>query len=157
METLALNEEKASGPADWVASVSSVCSRHGVALCYLYGSVTLGQADGRSDVDLGVVFFDRPTETDYGPRWNRLCADLEPCVAPRSLDLVFLQLVGPQLRFTAIREGQLLHCADDTGRADFVEWTTREWQDWREVAAANHADFREALQEGYFYAEPPAH
>lgn len=143
--------------AEWSTSIATVCARHGVGLCYLYGSFATGHNDPFSDVDLGVVFFDCPTEATYWPRWKRLYIDLETCVAPHPLDLVFLQLVGPQLRFSAIREGRLLYCADDTIRADFVEWTMREWQDWREVVEAMNADFRQALREGNFYAQPLAY
>ena len=120
-----------------------VCEKHGVAVVYLFGSHAEGVAMEGSDVDLGVVFFEPPSDEDWWERWHRLADDLEPLVPSHELDIILLQRAPVLLQWQAISKGKVLYCADEESRLKFEERVIGEWLDfsewlegfWREMVA----------------------
>jgi predicted nucleotidyltransferase len=52
--------------------LDAICRGHRVATFYLFGSQAEGHDDGFSNVDIGVVFFEPPNDTDWWEQLQRL-------------------------------------------------------------------------------------
>lgn len=115
-----------------MTNLDAICQEYGVAVFYLFGSQAEGYDDLFSDVDIGVVLFEPPNDTDWWERWQRLAAVIEPLIAPKELDLVFLQCAPVLLQWQAISYGKLLYCADEEFRLNFEEKVIGEWLDFSE-------------------------
>jgi len=133
---------------NWIDNLADICRKHGVALCYLFGSIPEGYADAFSDVDIGVIFFDELTDANWWEYWRRLVEEIEPVVSPRELDLVFLQRAPVLLQWEAIHNGKLVYCANDTARADFEEKVIGEWLDFEPFLKRFQHDMVQGILEG---------
>ena len=111
------------------ADLSRVFQRHHVSFAYLFGSKAKGLSHARSDRDIAVHFDSHVKPKDRLQRrlkiWNGL-SDLWP---GETIDLVVLEEAPLLLRFNAIRDGQLLYCANDRERIWFEVPTMKEYFD----------------------------
>ncbi len=137
-------------------ALAKTCSRHGVTLCYLFGSRASGFADATSDWDIGVVLEARPTGPALTGQWLVLVEALEGVFPSQRVDLLLLQDVPARLQSEAIH-GEILYARDDTARADFEEGVMRRWMDLRPFIEAQERDEEEAILSGHFFAERTAH
>lgn len=123
-------------------NLNKICKDYGVLAAYLFGSLAKKGADlldGKrpervdplTDIDLGVVFFERPVDPKERIKtYSRLYSDLSDVFSPLNLDLIFLQETGVIIQFEAIN-GMLIYSHDDDKRLDYEERVIKFYQDWK--------------------------
>jgi predicted nucleotidyltransferase len=109
-----------------------------VSLAYLVGSVARGEARRRSDLDLALLFTERPTPE----RISEIAVALERA-ARRSADLVVLNSAPPLLTHEVVSTGCLLVCRDDRERAAFEALATIRYLDTGHLRRIQHQYLRE--------------
>jgi predicted nucleotidyltransferase len=109
-----------------------------VSLAYLFGSVARGEARRASDLDLAVLFTERPGPT----RISEMVVAVER-IARRRVDLVVLNTAPPLLAHEVISTGRLLVCRDDRERAAFEALTTIRYLDTGHLRRIQHQYLRE--------------
>jgi predicted nucleotidyltransferase len=116
----------------------------GVGHVYLFGSYAELRHQPSSDVDIGVVFLDvgKP-QRDSSIIYNQLY-DLFTDVFPgKSIDIVFLENAGLELRFDAITHGRVIYECSREGRLEFEEKTTLLYADFKPLLEEfNHGVLR---------------
>lgn len=106
----------------------SISSLPEVKLAVLFGSTARGQAEPRSDVDLGVLL-------DPNTREVRSKVESELWRATgRTVDLIFLEKAPPLLRFEIARDGVLLYQEEGHLWTDFKTKAMLDWWDWEPIA-----------------------
>jgi predicted nucleotidyltransferase len=129
-----------------------VLEKFGVHTCYLFGSCARGQATPESDVDLAVVFSGyQPAKHDLD-LLTEMEAELARALAPRTVDLVFLQREGIAFRFEVVSTGTVVYCRDHVARTDFEDQVVRDYLDFAPVLARCDQELAEAIREGHFFA-----
>jgi len=123
--------------------------RHGVTLCYWFGSTQSGVADSASDVDLGVVLREHPAKEQRIRLWDEILDGVQPLFGSRQVDLVLLQCVPLALQWEAI-SGELVFAADDLARADYEEHVMRLWMDFQWWYDKQLEESTEAIRGGCF-------
>lgn len=95
-----------------------------VAGAWVFGSARNGTVPAGGDVDIGVLFREKP-----GLDALALCrARLQKILEFDDIDLVSLDGATPILRFEALC-GQRVYCADEDRCAEFASLTAREYED----------------------------
>ena len=111
------------------ADLSRLFHRHHVSFAYLFGSKAKGRFNPRSDRDIAIHFDSHIKPKDRLRErlkvWNGL-SDLWP---QETIDLVVLEEAPLLLRFNAVRDGQILYCANDRARIRFEVPTMKEYFD----------------------------
>ena len=94
-------------------------ARHhqGIACAYLYGSWARGEAGQMSDVDIAVLFAEKPPATLNGLGLD-LSGELETLLG-RRVDLVVLNRAPVDLTHRVLRDGALVCDADASARVAF--------------------------------------
>ncbi|GFP22643.1 hypothetical protein HKBW3S44_00581 [Candidatus Hakubella thermalkaliphila] len=98
-----------------------------VGLVYIFGSQTLGIQTPLSDIDIGIVFFDRKILDDFRMRRKTytelydVFADIFPTTLEKELDLVFLQQTPLDFQYDGIVKGKILDQRDPKFRVDYEE------------------------------------
>lgn len=140
------------GRKEWLERLKGelprICREREVAVVYLFGSQAEGAADSFSDVDIGVVFFDPPGNSDWWERWHRISEELEPLVAPCELDVVLLHRAPLMLQWQATSKGKVLYCAHEELRLKFEEKVVGEWLDFSEWLDGFFREMGEEIAEG---------
>lgn len=96
----------------------------GIVGAWLFGSAQDGEARDGGDVDIGVLFDEKP-----GLDALAVCrARLQKILQFDAVDLVILNGASPILRFEALC-GKLVYCADEDRYAEFASLTAREYED----------------------------
>ncbi len=100
-----------------------------VVLAYLFGSYGRGAAHAHSDVDVAVLL--APSEElDYFAVRLKLMGELSSLLQRNEIDVAILNQTPLTLNYRVVREGRLLHCADDDQRIQFVWQTTMRYLDF---------------------------
>lgn len=127
-----------------IDELNRICRDYGVLGAYLFGSIAKKGSDilkGKSpkkidpfaDIDLGIVFLERPLDAKQRIRiYSKLYPVLSEVFYPFTLDLVFLQETGVILQFEAIN-GILVYGHDDDLRLDYEERVVKFYQDWKPI------------------------
>ena len=126
----------------WV-EVNQICNDYGILAIYAFGSMAekvipllKGEkpdeiADPLADLDIGVVFYEKPSApAERIKLYGKLYSGLSEVFSPFRLDLVFLQETGVILQFEAIN-GILLYSDDDDKRLEYEEYVIKFYQDWK--------------------------
>ena len=103
--------------------------RHHVTFAYLFGSKAKGLSHARSDRDIAVHFDSHIKSKRRGEERLKLWNTLSDCWPGETIDLVDLTEAPLLLRYNAVRDGQLLYCADDRKRIWFEVPTMKEYFD----------------------------
>ncbi|GFP31778.1 hypothetical protein HKBW3S42_00085 [Candidatus Hakubella thermalkaliphila] len=80
-----------------------------------------------SDIDIGIVFFDRKILDDFRMRRKTytelydVFADIFPTTLEKELDLVFLQQTPLDFQYDGIVKGKILYQRDPKFRVDYLE------------------------------------
>ncbi len=100
----------------------------GVLLAFLLGSVPRGRATDQSDVDVAVLFEQRPEMREV----NRLKDDLASMLG-REPDVVVLNIASPILKMQVLKLGTVLFELHRKFRCRFFQDTIREYDDLKRV------------------------
>ena len=109
---------------DWDALARVLDAAPGVAAAWVFGSAQDGQTRPGGDLDLAVLFAERPSLTERA----RLRAQLEERLQIGEIDLMVLNEASPIARFEALC-GRLVCCRDVGLRTEFASLTAREYED----------------------------
>ncbi|MEC4685793.1 MAG: nucleotidyltransferase domain-containing protein [Nitrospirota bacterium] len=120
-----------------------ICKDYGILAAYIFGSrAEEGAAflegkeyekteDPLADIDMGVVFLERPLSPKERIRtYGRLYSELNEILSPFTLDLIFLQETGVILQFEAI-SGLVVYSCDEDRRLEYEEMVIKLYQDWK--------------------------
>jgi len=108
-----------------------------VGLVYLFGSEALGIQTPLSDVDIGIVFFDRTILDDFRIRRKTytelydVLADIFPPTLEKELDIVFLQQTPLDFQYNVIVKGKVLYQRNPKFRVDYEEQVLDEYLDFK--------------------------
>ncbi len=94
-----------------------------VCAVWTFGSAKDGVVRAGSDLDLGVLFFKKPSFDEL----TKLRKELTLALAFEDIDLVPLNEAPPLLAFEAI-SGKRLYCRDQGAKAEFVSRAAREYE-----------------------------
>lgn len=95
-----------------------------VIAVWVFGSAQDGFVRTGSDVDFGVLFYEKPRLDDLVD----LRAELQETLQLEDIDVVPLNDASPILRFEALC-GRCLYSADDVRRVEFTSCASREYED----------------------------
>jgi len=96
----------------------------GIVGAWLFGSAQDGEVRDGGEVDIGVLFDEKP-----GLDAMAVCrARLQKILRFDAIDLVILNGTSPILRFEALC-GKRVYCADEDRCAEFASLTAREYED----------------------------
>lgn len=119
-----------------------ICKDYRILAVYIFGSMAKDgialleskkprEIDPLADVDVGIIFFERPLDPKERIEiYGRLHSELSEVFSPFILDLIFLQDVGVILQFEAIN-GKVVYSFDDDKRLDYEEHIIKFYQDWK--------------------------
>ena len=102
--------------------------RGGVCLVFLFGSAAAGRLTPESDVDVAVLFVEKPDPH----RLNSLREDLGAALK-RDADLVVLNEASPILRMQVLKHGKLLYSSASAQYSRFFTATVNEYDDLKRV------------------------
>jgi uncharacterized protein len=102
--------------------------RRGVLLAFLFGSVPRGRATDQSDVDVAVLFEQRPEMREI----NRLRDDLASMLGQET-DVVVLNTASPIVKMQVLKHGTVLFELHKKFRYRFFQLTIREYDDLKRV------------------------
>jgi len=121
----------------------SICKNYGILTAYIFGSMTEEGAacleggisgkmqDPLADIDLGVVFLERPLSPEERIKtYGRLYSEMSEIFSPYPLDIIFLQETGVILQFEAIN-GLPVYIFDEDKRLEYEEHVIKLYQDWK--------------------------
>lgn len=96
--------------------------KHGVSLVLLFGSQVTGLTHPGSDIDIGVVFFDK-TDLKNNPVevYDDLRREFAKKFKTQSIDLVYLEETPLSLQFSAVSDSKILYQSSQTTFADYKE------------------------------------
>lgn len=141
--------------------INDICKKHGVALCYLFGSQKeIGRdllegrdvrgTDPESDIDFAVLFHNLPQNNLDA--YAHLSLDLQDLVSPFKADLLFLHEVDHLIQLEAIM-GLNIYTSSEEHREIFEETVRMFASDELEIFKLNERDLLEAIDHGYFEFE----
>jgi hypothetical protein len=96
-----------------------------VQAVYLFGSVASGKIHAESDIDLAIV----PRDKTLRSKKLDILADLTKN-GFNNIDLVFLDTQDVVIRFEAVRQNQVVYCAEDFDAHSFYSLTLRQYFDF---------------------------
>jgi predicted nucleotidyltransferase len=103
-----------------------------VRLGVLFGSAARGRLRADSDVDIGILL-------EAGAERSETVAVALSRAAGRPVEVVWLDVAPPLLRFEIARDGLVLVARDRHGWADFRARAMIDWWDWAPTARMMHA------------------
>ena len=109
---------------DWRALAEALSAFPQVVAAWVFGSAQGGDVRHGGDVDVGVLWAERPSLDDL----VECRMALQDAVQLDDIDLVTLNGASPILRFEAV-SGRPVYCRDAGERAVFVSLTAREYED----------------------------
>ena len=109
---------------EWNKAAEVLAARPNVVAAWGFGSARGGEVRPGGDVDVGLLFGQRPSLDELA----EMRADLQQRLGQDDIDLVVLNDVSSILRFKAV-SSRLLFCRDEEAKAGFVSLTAREYED----------------------------
>lgn len=94
-----------------------------IVAAWVFGSARHGTVRQGSDLDIAVLFIQRPTLEER----LALLADLQQATGLEEVDLLILNEASPIARMEAL-SGHLLFCRDDGARSIFTSLAAREYE-----------------------------
>lgn len=110
--------------ADWDAVETALASFPTIIAAWVFGSAQNGMIRPTADVDVGVLWQERPSLDDL----LALHVRIQDALHHDEIDLVTLNGASPILRFEAI-SGRAVYCQNPEERAAFASLTAREYED----------------------------
>jgi len=146
-------------------TITEICKKYNVALCYLFGSQQkqgiarlqgkhVAVTDSESDIDFAVSFKEIPI--NHLDAYVRLSLDLQDLISPFKADLLLLHEVDHLVQLEAIR-GSNVYSFNDAFRETYEERVMMFASDELEIFKLNERDFFEAIDNGYFEFEYEAY
>jgi predicted nucleotidyltransferase len=104
----------------------------GVGVVYLFGSYAEDKHHPLSDVDIGIAFLGAGIpRRSSGEVYNELYDIFTDLFPGKSVDIIFLENAGLELRFDAITHGRFIYEHSREGRLQFEEKTTLLYADFK--------------------------
>jgi len=107
--------------------------RLGILIVYLFGSRITGGGNKLSDIDIGVVLKDLPSNGDTRVLYNALYKLFSELYPNSKIDIVFLQKSPLSLQYSAIKDGKVLFEEDPVLTADYEYGVVNQYLDFRPV------------------------
>lgn len=117
-----------------------------ITVVYLYGSYARGEADGESDIDLGVVFKEKP-EAAFNLPEVTLAEDLSNLIG-KDVEVQDLAICSIDFAHRVISEGQLIFCTDEIDRAEVEEKIIRDYFDIKPLLSEYYRCLSEIAKKG---------
>lgn len=140
--------------------LQDVLRKHRILLAYLFGSQQdegveylsgkKYKAGSRSDLDIGLLLEKFPK--DIFNLYGNLYSDLSEVFAPFSIDILFLNEVGPLLRYEIIK-AKRIYARNEEFADNYEEHTIKIAADLDLKRKMFEKDFYEAIRNGYFEIE----
>jgi predicted nucleotidyltransferase len=111
-----------------------LAGRRGVRMAYLFGSAAQRRLRESSDLDVAVLFAERPALEELGE-----LVDVLERASGRRVDLVDLGTASPLLLREIIMEGRLLWADTDAERIDFETRSLARYMDTAHLRRVQHA------------------
>ena len=118
-------------------------------LAYLFGSAATGHLHAESDLDVAVLFTDRPTPAERIRRRLQLMALLEPLTS-FPLQIVTLDDASPLLAYAVMRDGIILYERDRAARVAFEVRAMKLYFDVQPMLERQYQAMEQRLKEGRF-------
>jgi predicted nucleotidyltransferase len=99
-----------------------------ILLAFIFGSAVSGRLTGQSDVDIAVLFNEKPDISAVLKIKNE-AAD----ATGREIDLVILNDASPVIRMQVLRNGKLIKSADTVIYSNFFVKTMKEYDDLKYI------------------------
>lgn len=131
--------------------IGSICKKYYIALCYIFGSQTTGEADKKSDIDIGVVFLPNVNLEKKLLLFTGLKDELVACVRVSEIDLIFLQDIGPLVQEQAIL-GECIYSVSDFFKTRYEDRVATEAMDFRFFQRRFDKEMAEDIKKGGFFA-----
>ena len=109
---------------DWDGLETVLEASKGVEAAWVFGSARKGEVREGSDLDIGILFEERPPLMGLAD----LRARLQMKLKIEEIDLVVLNDASPITRFEAV-SGRPVLCRNRQRRAEFASLTAREYED----------------------------
>ena len=105
-----------------------------VSLVYLFGSFAEGKNSPLSDIDIGIVFTDNHfPATDSSGIYNELYFIFTDVFTGKSIDIVFLENAGLELKFDVVKHGKNIFCISETEKYRFEDDVTMMYMDFKPI------------------------
>ena len=118
-------------------------------LAYLFGSAAAGRLHPESDLDIAVLFIDRPASEERLRRRLQLMAMLEP-LTTYPIQVVTLDDAPPLLAYAVMRDGIILYERDRASRVAFEVRAMKLYFDVRPMLERQYQAMAQRLKEGRF-------
>lgn len=115
-----------------IDTIASVLCNYNIVGGWLFGSAVSGEVVFRSDLDIAVLFYDKPGLDEL----VECRAHLQELLDFDEIDLVVLNGASVILQFSALM-GKRVFCADECMCAEFASLIAREYED--EMAQCHRA------------------
>ncbi len=128
---------------------AALADRQEAAVAYLFGSAARQDTSALSDIDVGVLLADRPSNL---LRYRaRLIEDLSRALAGATVEVVLLDEALPALAARAVRDGRLLLCRDEARRVRFEIRALQRDFDTAPLRQIYDRTLANAIRQGRFY------
>jgi len=107
--------------------------RLGVSIVYIFGSKITGGSNKLSDIDIGVVLKDLPSDSDTRGLYNALYKLFSELYPNSKIDIVFLQRTSISLQYSAIKYRKVLFEENPVVTADYECRVVNQYLDFRPV------------------------
>jgi len=108
---------------DFQRAAPALSADPNVVAAWIFGSAQHGTVRSGGDLDIGVLFADKPTLDELAD----LRSALQDAFGLEEIDLVVLNGTSPILRFEAV-SGTLIFCRNPPRRVEFVSLSAREYE-----------------------------
>ncbi|MGE5346431.1 MAG: type VII toxin-antitoxin system MntA family adenylyltransferase antitoxin [Acidithiobacillales bacterium] len=126
-------------------------NRPEVLAAFLFGSVSRGTAGRLSDLDIAVLLEARAAHQHRTDAYKaQLLVELMSSLRTNKLDLVVLNEAPSLLAHRVLRDGLLLHAADEAALVDFRFRALQRYLDTKPLREARAAALRQRLERGTF-------
>ncbi|MBI3398570.1 MAG: nucleotidyltransferase domain-containing protein [Deltaproteobacteria bacterium] len=105
----------------------------GVSVVYIFGSEAVGKTTALSDRDIGIVLKKPAALQDTLALYKTLYGLFAELYPSQKLDIVFLQTSPIPLQYNAMKEGKILFEQDPRRTADYEEYITDMYLDFKPV------------------------
>ncbi|MEW5920278.1 MAG: nucleotidyltransferase domain-containing protein [Bacillota bacterium] len=132
--------------------LTELFNKNNIVAVYLFGSRAEGTSNEDSDYDFGILL-EAPDKLAIA----QILLDLEVEAANilnKEVDVIILNTATIEQKYLIFSRGIVFYCKDNDIRTDFEDIIIRDYLDFKPFLEQYRREFREAIEEGDFYAKP---